>query len=383
MKKIFFITKSKGFGGAEIHTINLIRELNKNNFKISILCLAQDQINKFTEEEKINNIEIHNKKTSQNIISLFYLLKKNRPDIVIFIKSGFYALRWWIYIIPHLIGVKKIFTIEHDQLPSFIKEASLCDKNRSSIIKKFGWLGRERFKAQVQNLLVTKSIFVSNSIKLDYISYLGLSPAKVESVNNGVNTENFNYNNSSPLRAKLNIPVDNKIITCVSRITKNKGLDILLDAIALIAINNSNFRLVIVGDGPEKISLEKYTNHLKIAHLVNFVGFQKDIPSFLNGSDVFVLPSLNEGMPLALLEAMASNIACITTNVGGIPDVIENGINGYMVTPSDRDKLAALIFDLLTNDVKRKLIGDNARQHIKSNFELNLKMKDLINILVN
>ncbi len=87
-------------------------------------------------------------------------------------------------------------------------------------------------------------------------------------------------------------------------------------------------------------------------------------------------------MPLALLEAMASNIACIATNVGGIPDVIDHGINGYMIPPHDKEMLAKYMLELLESDEKRKLIADRAREKVMKEFELCLNLASLKKILL-
>jgi glycosyltransferase involved in cell wall biosynthesis len=125
-----------------------------------------------------------------------------------------------------------------------------------------------------------------------------------------------------------------------------------------------------VGDGPFLQELKSFINTLSLNSYVRFLGMRSDIPELMSIMDVFVLCSLSEGLPLTLLEAMASGRAIIATNVGGIPEVIEHGINGLLVEPDNHRALTEAIIQLLRDKSLAKRISESARNKLMENFTL-------------
>ena len=160
-------------------------------------------------------------------------------------------------------------------------------------------------------------------------------------------------------------------IMFVGRFTYQKGVDLLIKAFAKLKGKVPAARLILVGEGPEKSSLQNLTMENGIAGNVIFSGFvpHSKICDFLRETSVFVLPSRFEGLPNALLQAMAASLPCIATSVGGVPEVVKDGVNGILVPPEREDLLAdALETVLLDKNLARKL-GENAH---RSMFQLRL-----------
>jgi glycosyltransferase involved in cell wall biosynthesis len=164
-------------------------------------------------------------------------------------------------------------------------------------------------------------------------------------VPNGINLEVFG--NSIKLR---NIKKEQKILF-VGSLVPVKGVRYLIESMKAIKNNYSNVKLVIIGDGTEKHELEKLVIEFGLSDCVSFVGKVSNhkISQYMIESDIFVLPSLSEGFGIVLLEAMASGLPIIASNVGGIPSLIQNGVNGFLVEPGNPEKIAEKIL-FLFND---------------------------------
>jgi glycosyltransferase involved in cell wall biosynthesis len=155
------------------------------------------------------------------------------------------------------------------------------------------------------------------------------------------------------------VPLGRKIIVSVGRLTKSKGLSFLIQAFSEL-IKHVDATLVLVGDGPEKMHLLKLIKEKKIEKRVIILGARKDVERILKLADVFVLPSIYEGFPISLLEAMAAKKPIVATRVGAIPDVIENEVNGLLVEPKDVQGLCEKLLLLLKfnpklgNDISKR-----------------------------
>lgn len=161
-------------------------------------------------------------------------------------------------------------------------------------------------------------------------------------------------------------------ILCVGRLVPAKGQHILIRALDLIVKNGGNARLRFVGDGPDRRSLEELANSLGIADRTAFEGSvnQDRILTFYNQADVFVLPSFAEGVPVVLMEAMSVQLPCVTTRITGIPELIRDGIDGLLVTPSDHVELAQMIERLMKEPGLARRLGIAGRQRVMANYDL-------------
>jgi len=150
-------------------------------------------------------------------------------------------------------------------------------------------------------------------------------------------------------REEVGISPKRKIIGFIGRLEHVKGCDQFIEAMANIMRKALDFCAVIVGDGPEREALEILVKRRGLGERVNFFGFRNDPERVLQSLDVLVLSSRNEGIPLTLLEAMAQGVPVVATQVGGVPEVIRDGVNGLLVAPGEPAKLAEAIIESLSN----------------------------------
>lgn len=168
---------------------------------------------------------------------------------------------------------------------------------------------------------------------------------------------------------------DNDIfqMLCVGRLVPAKGQHILLKACSVLRQRGKQFHLTLIGDGDDRKSLEALSRQLGLTDSVTFLGVvgQDRIQTYYDRADVFVLASFSEGVPVVLMEAMAKEIPCVTTRITGIPELIEDGVEGFMVFPSDIDGLAdKLEITMADTDICREC-GQRGRQKILSDYNIN------------
>lgn len=163
-------------------------------------------------------------------------------------------------------------------------------------------------------------------------------------------------------------------LLCVGRLSEEKGQAMLLEAVAALASGGMNLRLHLVGDGPDRHWLEQYAEKLGINSQVVFEGWlgQSELMALYSNTDIFVLSSLAEGIPMVLLEAMALEKPCVAPCIAGIPELIGNGINGLLFPVGDADELSDKIRTLAGSDELREAMGKGARETVLRDYDMAL-----------
>ena len=230
------------------------------------------------------------------------------------------------------------------------------------------------------------STIVAVTSKIQALLTHGYPREKVVCIHNGIDAESLQLRRDKRnIRKDLNIGQEAVILGTVGRLTPVKGHVYLLKAMQTLVSKNKDVRLVIVGDGPLRNQLENLAVELQIEKNVLFVGHQNDACDFIDAMDVFVLPSLHEGIPMVLLEALALSRPVVASRTGGIPEVIEDGVSGLLVEAGNPMALAEALA-VLTKDVARaEQLGKNGRVRVEQRFTSNVmaaKTADLYRRLV-
>lgn len=341
---------SSGFYGAERVVVTLCRDMQKDGFSSYLGCIMSHgaelpevgvvaknlgvtvlpvlQSNKFDwkslkkiiAEHEINIIHCHGYK----------------PSLLSFMAEGFAGKR--IIITCHLWT------------------------NATMRLKIYSFL-ESRIMRQVQTVVA-----VSNEIK-DNIVKTGVRSAKVRVIFNGIEVGKWQKDTSfvcKAYREKLGLRHDSVILGLFGRLYAQKGHKYIFQTLS--QLQNRNIELICVGDGPLKGELQQLARQLEIADRVHFLGFRKDVQNLLELTDLFVMPSLDEGLPMAMLEAMAMEKTVIATSVGAIPCVIENGHDGVLIPSESVEDLTVAVKNLIDDDGQREMIGRNARSKVISKY---------------
>jgi len=211
-----------------------------------------------------------------------------------------------------------------------------------------------------------KIIALSDELKREAIE-LGAREDKIHVIPDGVDTSKFKPGDKHVLRAELNLS-EGFLILYVGSLFKLKRVDRLIKASANLS-KDFEFHVVIAGDGPERQNLERLAESLGLKTIL-FKGSvaHEDMPSYMAASDVLVLPSETEGLPTCVQEAMACGIPVIASNVGGLPDLITNGVNGYLA--NDEIELEGYLRQMMSSPGSVSLMGTNALRFARQNLSL-------------
>lgn len=207
---------------------------------------------------------------------------------------------------------------------------------------------------------------VSHSLVDQTIDMLDLDKS-IEVVYNFVDQTEYYYRENNKLKQQYNIKPNEKVLIHISNFRKVKRIQDVIETFAEI-VKHQPAKLLLVGDGPEYSEICQRVKHLGLNDSVLFLGKQNDIASLLSLADLKLLMSEKESFGLVLIEAMACGVPCIGTDVGGIPEVIVPGKNGFIVPLGDTDLAAKLALQLLTDENKWKQFSEHALNHVGDNF---------------
>lgn len=205
-------------------------------------------------------------------------------------------------------------------------------------------------------------VAVSDEIRSKLIGR-GLDPARISVIKNGIDLDAFGPQEgfqSYNLRRSLNIDDGRFVVGTLGRLTTQKGHAFLLEAAQRLLADGMPVTVLIAGDGFLRPRLEEQARDLGIADQVRFLGYRKDTAGLLRIMDVFVLPSIDEGLPMVMLEAMAARVPVLVTSVGDVPKVIRDNDSGLLVSPGDGALLARGIQRLFRDGTLRDRLADNA-----------------------
>src|SRR3989344_4270829 len=325
MKILYGITKSN-FGGAQRYVFDLARAAQERGHDVSVLCGGDGLLAPKLKAENINVIT----------------LDKLERDISITkeISSFFQIMKLYWKLTARSFKLKAVFTSHgwafNEPRPGWQK----------ILIKFFTW---------ITILCAHKTICVSEKTKKD-VERWPFVKNKLVVIYNGISKFDLAEREDKSF-----------IVGTIAELHRIKGLDILLTAWSKF-IRKHPARLLIVGEGEESKNLENMAHNLGISGSVNFKGFVDNARSLLSSFDIFCMPSRSEAMPYTLLEAGLAELPVIATPVGGIPEIIESGINGVLVPPEDSEALFSTLILLAEDDALRKRLGTNLRASIQENF---------------
>jgi glycosyltransferase involved in cell wall biosynthesis len=214
-------------------------------------------------------------------------------------------------------------------------------------------------------------IAVSRASRERLVTYLGLLPRKVVAIPNAVELRRF-VGPAEParraVRAECGIPADAPVIGVLARLSEQKGLTYLIAAAPAILAAHPETHVLLVGDGPLREDLAAQARALGVDQRVHFVGYRANTVDFLRAMDLFVLPSLYEGMPLSILEAMGAGLPVVATAVDGTPEAVVDGETGSLVPPADPMALAEAVNRVLADRSLAAAMGRAGRARAEEQF---------------
>ena len=171
------------------------------------------------------------------------------------------------------------------------------------------------------------------------------------------------------MRQKMKIDPEDCVVGTVSYLTPFKGLNFLIDSAKRLLSHSEKYCFLIVGDGSERPALEDQIRTMGLEGKIHLLGHRRDIPELLSAYDIFALPSLSEGHPNALIEAMAVELPVVASDIAGVNETVEHSVSGLLVPSGDSEALAQAILELSQNCEMRKILGSVAKRVVMEKFD--------------
>jgi glycosyltransferase involved in cell wall biosynthesis len=212
------------------------------------------------------------------------------------------------------------------------------------------------------------SLAVSDTVRDWCGRRFGLPADRFETLPNGIPIEQFAVDRAEArdqINRELHIDDASPVLAIVGRLSWEKGHQCLFEALARIRSDLPNMTLLVIGDGELRETLERSAGKLGLANHIRFLGFRTDVAELLAASDLCVMASLDEGMPLAIIEAQASGVPVVTTDVGGIPEIVENEVTALLVPPNDAVALGDAIRRVMLDETLARQLVERSRSTVQ------------------
>ena len=356
---LYVITKLE-LGGAQKQLLSLMAYLDKEKYNL-FLFAARDGL-LFSEALSINGLTIKRSRFLERpinplkdllaLIEIYWFIKKNNIKIVHTHSSKAGILGRWA---ARLAKVEIILHTVHGW--------SFNDYQPKLCRTFFIWL--EKLTAHFSN----KLIVVSYSDKQKGLDRHIGDENRYALIRYGIDYTEFKkrYQN---IREELGINSEDLVVGMVGCFKPQKSPQDFIRLASLVSKSIANVKFILVGDGILRKRVEKLINRFNLQSRIILTGWRRDIPRILSAMDVFVLTSLWEGLPISVLEAIASAKPVIATRTGGVEEVISEAKTGFLVSPADMNKMAEKTINLLKDENLRKTIAQNAKNSLNSNFGL-------------
>ena len=345
------VVLSLEIGGMETVIANLSRNIDHHSYRFLIICVLR--IGPIGYELRNKGIKVIKLPKMPRIISFLYpkalidILRAEKVD-VLHCHSGCWHKA---AIAGKFAGVKGIIYTEHGrQMPGYKTTIFL-----------------DRAVSKITDYVVPVSLDLSKYLK----KVVKIEPRKIHEINNGIDTDYFSpREKDKKLLKELCIPNNTLIVGNIARLAPVKDHITLINAFALTEKHCHDMRLLIIGDGSERVNLEKLINELNLSDKIALLGFRRDIKEILSLFDLFVLSSISEGTSITILEAMASGKPVIATDVGANSDIITESVSGFLVPAKNAKVMAEKIAFFYKNRSMGELMGRKGREHVIGKFSV-------------
>lgn len=370
MKKILFLITKSEIGGAQKYVLEIAGGAKDANFMVVVASEPSSYFYEALTNEGINFIEMKNIQRDINPLSdikaffeLIKIIKKEKPDIV--------------HLNSSKIGVLGALASKLLRVPRVIFTAHGWAFNEpGSKSVKYLVIAVSRFAALFQDYIICVSNYDRNQAIKHKIAPL----EKLIVIHNGIDAGKLKFLSRKEARARLNIGEKDLVAGTIANFYKTKSLDTTVLAAISATHLSVNLKFVIIGDGPEKSKIEDLIKKYRLKEYFILTGALKQASQYLKAFDIFILPSKKEGLPYALLEAMAAKTACIASAVGGIPEIIKDKKNGLLMVDMTPGKLRDSIAFLIKNKKIMKEMELSAFETIQSEFSYEKMMKQTIEL---
>lgn len=363
--KVLECIRQGQIGGGESHLLSLVENLDRDRFEPVVLSFTDGPMVERLQKLGVKTYVIYTEKPFDvtKWRKVRALLQEEKIDLVHAHGTRASSNTLWA---ARSLGVPLIYTIHGWSFHN----------DQSPLVRRLRILGEQWITTRSKvNIAVSAS---NRQSGLDHIPAL-----KAVVINNGIDQQKFSPSRTlSDVRRELNIPADAVLVLFIARFTAHKQPLTLIRAFRKALASLPRMHLLMVGDGDQKEEGLQLVKELGMVESVHFQAFRQDVPDVLAAADIFVLPSLWEGLPIGLLEAMAMGKAVIATSVDGTREVVKDEENGLLVEPGDVPALAAALVRLGENPGLRNALKQKALDTIRQEFNAADMTREIENVYV-
>lgn len=351
MINVLHLCESSDTGGAESVLIALVESLDKGRFRSTVCLLKEGWLSEQLERRGIDTAIIPQPRSL---------------DIA------------WLWQLYKLLGDRKIHVMHSHEFATNVYASLISAITQIPVVATAH--GKNYYAEKLRRRLAYRfvawqatMVAVSCDLREFLVQRVGIPRGHVRVVHNGIDLSLFKqHEHDGSIRKEFCIGEKQPIVGAIGNLFLVKGQTYLLRASKIVAKEYPGLVVLIAGDGDQATALRAEAVSLGIADNVKFLGFRSDVPSLLQAMDVFVLPSLSEGLPLSVLEALAYKKPVVVTNVGGVGEIVTDGVNGLMVPSEDPEALAEKILNLLNDPDLGVRLGCAGRDTVEAAFSLEM-----------
>jgi len=343
--KTLHIDSEKLWGGGQRQVAGLCTHLRDWGHDVKLVCRPGSKLESWAIDTGIESISVEMRSTLSlgSVLKLHSVIARETPDVVHLHASRAHVLG---SAAARLAGAKVVIATRRMDDP-----IKMVWPNTSAY---GGW--------------TTAIVAISGAVR-DVMIDCGVDPSKIRLIPSGTDIARFENAIPDPeLRSRLGADASAPLICAAATLAERKGIRYLIEAAKQLKLGGTPVHLVIAGDGEQREELERLARDLDIA--ASFIGFYSDMPTLLATADVFVMPSLSEGLGVAVLEAMAAGKPVVASAVGGLRESVLDGATGFSVPPADSEALAEGIAKLISNPAMATEFGLAGRARARANYSL-------------
>ena len=348
---------SASLAGSELMNFSIFRRLDRGRFDVEVCFLDEEgPVTEYYRSEGIPvfHLNFHLRPFPLVLRDFFGIFRRRRFDII-----HICGLRANLIgrLVGYLCGCRCIITSQHS-----------VDGWR-----RFWHVWLDRVSSVFVRLYISNTFAGAERLR----RFERISPSKVRVIQNGIDPLPFLGSCRGRIRSRLGVDGGKVVLLCVANFRRAKGHEVLVEVVDRLRRRGVDFHLWLVGDGELRSLIERRVRFLGLSDSVLFFGRRTDIPDILSDSDIFVLSSYWEGMPGAVMEAMASGLPVVATRVGGIPELVRDGETGFLVSPGDPDAFLEPVLRLIMDPGLRYSMGEAGRVRIVKHFSIDEKVREL------
>ncbi len=370
--RILFVTNvyQRG-GGTEKHLEELIIRLDFSRVEPVIVCFGPDVYSDRFQRRYGLKIKTESRSKTESGFAYWRTFVKSRPHVIIFINGSLGLFSWRAYLAARCATGGKIYSVEHsigEPVPETKRKGLL-----GAVYRVAGWRARLLWRYRMEAIVCRRIICVSDAVRRRLVQDYNFPESRTLVVQNGIDLNHYRFCKKTTRAADGTQAPSSEVVNnvlCVANLTPPKRIDTLLEAMRIVLERHPNCTCTIVGEGEMRAELTLKAQKLGIGHSVQFVGYASDVRPYYEMADIFALSSQREGLPLVLLEAMAYELPCVATNVGGNAEVIIHGETGFIVEPENPEQLAQAIIRLCENPDLITAMGIRGRQRVTQHFNI-------------